>query len=296
METFNHQDLFGSQSQYLAWREQKLKWLEQRPEVVEPIQLDTAARIQPAARQSILDTVNRFGFALYALPESLVADKRWLLQFGQQFGLNRLDSNLCADEDSITSLRVVASGQRKTYIPYSNRPINWHTDGYYNQEPQNIRAFILHCVSPAATGGENGLMDPELAYIRLRDTHPDYVRALAHPHVMSIPPNTEGGTEIRGWTAGPVFSRDPKTQRLHMRYTARQRNIKWLEDPLTQEAVACLREILHDANRDIVWHRLKAGEGVLSNNALHCRKGFDDSKERQRLYYRARYYDWITAE
>ena len=51
---------------------------------------------------------------------------------GQQFGLERLDGNLRADEDSITSLRVKPEMQENHYIPYTNRPLNWHTDGYYN--------------------------------------------------------------------------------------------------------------------------------------------------------------------
>ena len=45
----------------------------------------------------------------------------------------------------------------------------------------------LHCISPARVGGENALMDPEIAYILLREENPDFIRALMHPQAMEIP-------------------------------------------------------------------------------------------------------------
>jgi hypothetical protein len=41
--------------------------------------------------------------------------------------------------------------------------------------------MLLHCVRPAASGGVNRLLDPELAYIALRDAVPALVRALMQP-------------------------------------------------------------------------------------------------------------------
>jgi len=79
-----------------------------------------------------------------------------------------------------------------------------------------------------------------------------------------------------------------------MRYTDRKRNIVWRDDPLTKEAVANLKEILHGESP---WHfrgRLEAGWGLVSNNVLHTRTGFTDG-ERPRLLYRARYYDRIAG-
>jgi hypothetical protein len=42
-----------------------------------------------------------------------------------------------------------------------------------------VRGLILHCVQSAATGGENQLLDHEIAYILLRDENPDHIRALS---------------------------------------------------------------------------------------------------------------------
>jgi hypothetical protein len=43
------------------------------------------------------------------------------------------------------------------------------------------------------------------------------------------------------------------------------------------------------------WHfkgKLEAGQGLLCNNVLHTRSGFNDG-EQSRLLYRARYFDRI---
>ncbi len=250
--------------------------------------------IDEATTTAIRQQIAAHGFALYQLPADFAASRNWLLRLGQQFGLSRLDSNLCADEDSISILQVEAGNERKRgYIPYTDRPLNWHTDGYYNGPDQQIGAFILHCAQDAAEGGENGLLDPELAYIRLYDENPAYIEALSHPEAMSIPPNMENGAEIHGWISGPVFSFS-KARGLHMRYTARRRNIRWRDDPTTLEAVAFLQNLLDSGeNDDIIWQRLSPGQGVICNNVLHCRKAFRNSPQRQRRYYRARYLDRI---
>jgi len=219
-----------------------------------------------------------------------------LRRFGAHFGLDRLDSNLLADEDSITSIEVAPGKSGRGYIPYSNRRLLWHTDGYYNPETRRICAFLLHCVQPAAEGGENALLDPEIAYIRLRDANPDYVRALMAPDAMTIPPNTEDGAE-RPASVGPVFSVDSAGGNLHMRYTARTRSIVWKDDAATGAAVRFLEQLLADDSPSVFRYRLAAGEGLICNNVLHSRTAFSDNEQRgtRRLLYRARYYDRIAG-
>ncbi len=193
-------------------------------------------------------------------------------------------------------MSVVEGGRRQRYIPYTDRPINWHTDGYYNEPRHRIRAFLLHCVRPAASGGENRLMDPEIAYIRLRDENPDFIAALMRPDAMTIPPNTEDGTEIRGARPGPVFMVDPADGSLLMRYTARTRSIVWADDPVTRAAVQCLGRVMKAGAPDVLSYRLGPGEGILTNNALHNRDGFTEEGEAgRRLFYRGRFYDRIAG-
>jgi hypothetical protein len=284
----------ANEVEYRRWRERKLAaYPATVAELLVPIR-DPAALTEDEHAQ-ILDRCRRANMAIYVLDGQGIATKDEVRALGAQLGLHRLDSNLCADEDSITSLRVMPGGPHAGYIPYSDRPLNWHTDGYYNQPEERIRAIVMHCVSPAVEGGSNGLLDHELAYLRLRDHDPELVAALMAPDAMTIPPNSEGGEQIRGEQSGPVFSIDPATGNLHMRYTARKRNIRWKDDTRTRAAVDFLTRLLRGDGVPIFTYRLQPGQGVISNNVLHNRSGFRDAPGQERLYYRARYYDRIAG-
>jgi len=129
----------------------------------------------------------------------------------------------------------------------------------------------------------------------LRDADPGYVEALMAPDAMTIPANTEGGAETRAAQAGAVFSLDPETGRLHMRYTARTRSIVWKDDERTRAAVAALDALLAAGGAHVFRYRLASGEGLLCNNVLHNREAFEDAPGATRLLYRARYYDRVAG-
>jgi hypothetical protein len=82
---------------------------------------------------------------------------------------------------------------------------------------------------------------------------------------------------------------------LHMRYTARKRNVTWRQDTLTQQAVSALDEILHADSTFIYRATLQSGQGLISNNVLHDRSGFDDNSDAPRLLYRLRYFDRVAT-
>ena len=284
--------LLNNVSAYQAWREQKLRDYPQTgTELL--VEVNDAFSISEDEFQSMLHLCHKANMAIYRITQGDFESKQSVRAIGQRFGLERLDNNLCADEDAITSLQIMSEGRHTGYIPYTNRPISWHSDGYYNKPEEQIRGMILQCVQNAAKGGENLLLDHEIAYMHLRDYNPDYITALIHPQAMTIPPNIEGGEEIRGEQTGPVFSIDPHGN-LHMRYTARKRNIAWREDGLTQEAVACLTEFFDSDSPFIFRHALQPGEGYLGNNVLHNRTAFEDDEQQHRLLYRARYFDRIA--
>ena len=281
---------------YQQWRKQKLA---SQPRSAEEllIEIDDPRALNDVEIKLIRNRLNTCNMLIYKSKLGSLEDKDIPRKLGQQLGLAGLDPNMLADDDGITSLTVVEGKNKRGYIPYSDKRLLWHTDGYYNTPEQQIRAFILHCVRPAPEGGENALLDPEMVYLRLRDENPDYIRALMHPEAMTIPANTESGVETRAAQTGPVFSLDPATNRLHMRYTARTRSIVWRDDEITRKALLFLEKLLVDDNPDVFRYRLKAGEGVLSNNVLHNRTAFKqgESEAEQRLLYRARYYARIST-
>ena len=164
--------------------------------------------------------------------------------FAACFGLHRLETHRSADTSGVVALEVTDRGGKKGFIPYTDRPLSWHTDGYYNKPKERIRSMYLHCRRPATAGGENALLDPEIAYLRLRDENPAFVEALMHPEAMSIPENTEPDDTVRPLSVGPVFYPDPATGRLQMRYTARTRSIAWRDDSATRDARDFLQSLL----------------------------------------------------
>jgi len=286
-----HFDL-SNHDAYQSWRDEKLNIY---PEVLSQlvVEISNPLQISAAEMAKIQHMLKLTNMVIYQwrqadMPEHEI--KQAIRTMGEQFALKRLDHNECADEDAITALQVKNSGMATSYIPYSNKAINWHTDGYYNALDQQIYAFVLHCVRPAQDGGENQLLDPEMVYIQIRDKSPDLIRVLMQEDIMMIPKNTLDDKIIRPDRFGPVFMFDPHGQ-LHMRYTARKRNVVWKQGVLQTQAEKALRESMMSSNPFIFRGRLEAGQGVLSRNVLHTRDAFDEAGNSSRLLYRGRYYD-----
>lgn len=281
-----------NRSAFDQWKRNKIKnYPSNINELV--VEIRNPKALSPGEHKRLLALCHKTNMAIWAGLSGQDADKEIIRRLGLAFGLRDLDHNMCADDDAITSLTVRSDALHQGYIPYSNRPIAWHTDGYYNRLDRQIHALLLHCVRPAEEGGENELLDHEIVYLRLRDENPDYIRALMHPQAMTIPANEVAGEQLRPARSGPVFAIYPDGH-LHMRYTDRSRSIEWLDDALLQEALTSLKRILKTPSP---WHfkgKLEAGQGVLCNNVLHTRSGFKDGQQ-ARLLYRARYYDRITG-
>ena len=275
---------------YPRWRERKLARYPRRAKdlVVEVRDPRALSDSEAAQIRRVCAAAN---MAVYASPLADLADKDIARRLGKRLGLARLQANPLADEDGISSLEVAAEKSGRGYIPYSNRRLLWHTDGYYNPPGSRIRAFILHCVRPATAGGENRVLDPEIAYLLLRDADPRYAAALSAPDAMTIPANEEDSAARRAAQTGPVFSFEDGA--LHMRYTARTRSIEWRPDEVTQAAVRHLRQILDSDSPYVFRLRLQGGQGLVCNNVLHDRSEFTDSPGAGRLVYRARYADRI---
>lgn len=277
---------------YARWRETKLA---QHPRRAEDLIVDVKdPRALTADESSAL--LQRCATANMAIYRSRVTleDKNLARQLALQLGLRQLDANWLADEDGISQIAVASpAGQQAGFIPYTNRPIKWHTDGYYHPPTRPIRAMVLHCVRAAQSGGESALMDHEMAYIALRDANPEGLRALMADDAMTIPERLDDDGVARAAQSGPVFSVDATTGALHMRYTARTRSIVWKDDTATQAAVAFLSELLAADQPYLFRLKLQPGMGVVCNNVLHDRAGFTDDPEQPRLLYRARYLDRI---
>ena len=292
-------DLLLSEEHYSLWRKQKLNRASQLSnQDTEHLMIDITRpdSLTPVEKQKIIQRCKDDNYCLYRLENTDTDTKKNIHRLAKQIGLTHLDNNLCADNDSLTSITTAVHKGQHEYIPYSNKKLSWHTDGYYNAADKQIHSMLLHCAYPAAQGGESYLMDHEIAYILLRDENPNYIKALTHPEAMTIPANVLDGNVIREAQAGSVFSLN-RQGGLHMRYSARKRNIEWRQTTTTLEAVSFLENLLNHNNKFIIRYKFKAGEGIICKNILHRRTSFVDSDntDKKRLLYRGRYFDQILT-
>lgn len=283
-----------------AWRRWRAAKLAARPLQIEDLIVDVADLARPTAaeRVALAAVLARANMVVYrgpALDEA--AARRAVAAFAGAVGLRRFERHRSAAEDGIVAIRVTDAPRQAGFVPYSDRPLGWHTDGYYAWEGPDraIRSMVLHCVRAAPHGGANALLDPEIAYLRLRDRDPALVAALMRPDALTIPPSVEEDGAVRAETTGPVFFLDPTTGRLAMRYTARKRHVVWCDDPVTRAAAAALVEITAD-DPAILRLRLAPGMGLLADNVLHDRSGFEDAEDpaEGRLLLRLRSFDPVA--
>ncbi len=284
---------------FRRWRDAKLARAEESLALGDPVEIRDLSRPGDSERRELARRCALGNAAFYACPNQPDEPERirdQLRAFAAAMGLRIAERHRSAGRGGIVALTVSNAEAQRAYIPYSRRPMNWHTDGYYNAPDDQIRAMVLHCVRPARDGGVNQFLDPEIAYIRLRDANPDYIAALMHPEAMTIPQNTEPDGAVRPASVGPVFSTDPATGALTMRYTARTRSISWRDDPLTAEAVAFLNSVLNGQEPFIQTVRMEAGQGILCNNSLHNRTGFDPdlAMDSARLLFRIRFHNRVA--
>jgi hypothetical protein len=280
---------------YAAWRERKLDTAPRRIEDI-VVELDNPRALTTGERDALLERCATANMAIYSSNTLGDADKEIPRRLGLQLGLVHLDSHWLTDDDAISPISVRGAeerGERKEFIPYTDKPIRWHTDGYYNPPERTVRGMILHCVQSAASGGESQLLDHEIAYILLRDENPDFIRALSQDDAMTIPPRLDDTGVARAVQSGPVFSVDAQGF-LHMRYTARSISIEWRSDATTQAAIAALAKLLATPTLWTLRGRLEPGMGLACNNVLHDRSGFTESAQQRRLLYRARYHERVA--
>jgi alpha-ketoglutarate-dependent taurine dioxygenase len=287
--------LLANEDAYRAWRSSKLE-NRSRTLPTQVFELNADGLLAQSQMADVRQQVDAYNFVIFEAPDTDFG-KHEFIALNHQFGLHDLDINLGADADKVTALRVVSeSDQRSQYIPYTNRAMNWHTDGYYNPHARRINAFSLYCVNQSARGGGNFLFDHEMMYLLIRDQSPELLEALMHDDLMCIPANVQDNQVIRAEESGPVFSLQPISCELNMRFTSRPHNIVWKRDKCSQQALNLVREILIQGQA-MIEIRLQPGQGIVCNNILHGREAFqDDPQHPARLVYRARYYDAIDFE
>jgi hypothetical protein len=141
---------------YLAWRARKLAGY---PSSVEDLRVDVERldALTDAEAKAIRDRIGKTNMTLIRCADPGQVTPGAMLRCDQRLDLQRLDNNLCADEQAVSVLSVRTDARAGNYIPYTNRPLSWHTDGYYNAAAGQVRSWMLFCVRDALSRAERTL-------------------------------------------------------------------------------------------------------------------------------------------
>lgn len=293
--------LDGHSSEYENWRQKRLTESSTTGPPAVALTIEAAQSQQPMAPDPAFNAdalrcmvrqIRVHGFARYRLgDEAGVSERRQqLARLATALGLRRADPGIIADDDTLTLLEHQPGSPLARFPPYSDRTLNWHTDGYYSAMDQEVRAFLLHCLQPASEGGELTLLDPELLLIALYDQDPTLVDRLTAPDAMTVPGNTDEQGHRRPDTTVPViFAYNDKA--LGMRFTTRSRNIRWKNEQ-THAASQKVSAIIDELAPKHVRLRLNRNEGIVCRNLLHRRGRYRDAASaKRRQILRGRYLD-----
>ena len=259
-------------AEFLRWAEEKEKNI---PENIDGIfvNIHDINNVKTSEIAKIKETINKYNSCIYSSKIALRSNTD-LLKFVELVGMKTYDCNNI-ESSKITTITPLEN-KKINYIPYTDKSLNWHTDGYYDKK--SIFSWLLHCVNPATEGGENFLLDHELVlreYISSNDDIDDLMAGDA----LTIP---ESKDTSRSEISTYIFSFKNQYKKLHMRFSMRKDNIG--TSPKASLAVTKLKKIIeNDCAKYSLSYKLQKNEGIITNNILHGRKAFKDDKVKRKL-------------
>jgi hypothetical protein len=230
--------------------------------------------VSKAEISQIKQKLTKFNCCIYASGTDL-DDNSKIMRFAQSLGMRTFDSHNI-DDSAISTISANKDENNMRYIPYTNKGLNWHTDGYYDSKP--IFSWLLHCIEPALSGGENFLLDHELA-IREYILKYDDIIYLTNNETFSIPTDEVAKREI---TSNYVCDMNNEYKKLHMNFSMRKENIIVNKD--SESAMSKLIKIIkEDCKKYHLTYKLSKSEGIVSNNILHGRNAFKDGRVMRKI-------------
>ena len=259
-------------AEFLRWAEEKEKNIPQNSDGI-LVNIHDINNVKTSEIAKIKETIYKYNSCIYSSKIALKSNTN-LLKFVELVGMKTYDCNNIESNEisTITPLQ----NSKINYIPYTDKLLNWHTDGYYDKK--SIFSWLLHCVNPATQGGENYLLDHELV-LREYLLRNDDINNLMAEDALTIPASKDTSRpEISTY----IFSFKNKYRRLHMRFSMRKDNIG--TSAKASPAIIKLKEIIeNDCAKYSLTYKLQKNEGIITNNILHGRKAFKDDKVKRKL-------------
>ena len=259
-------------AEFLRWAEEKERNIPHNIDGI-IVHVHDINNVKISEIAKIKETINKCNSCIYSSKIALKSNTN-LLKFVESIGMRTYDRNNI--ESSEISTITPLENNKINYIPYTDKSLNWHTDGYYDKK--SIFSWLLHCVHPATHGGENYLLDHELALREYVLRHDD-INNLMSEEALTIP---ESKDTSRSEISTYIFSFENKYKKLHMRFSMRKDNIG--TSPKASDAVTKLKQTIeNDCAKYSLTYKLQKNEGIITNNILHGRKAFKDDKVKRRL-------------
>ena len=259
-------------AEFLRWAEEKERNIPHNIDGI-IVNIHDINNVKISEIAKIKETINKCNSCIYSSKIALKSNTN-LLKFVESVGMRTYDRNNI--ESNEISTITPLENKKINYIPYTDKSLNWHTDGYYDKK--SIFSWLLHCVHPATHGGENYLLDHELALREYVLRHDD-INNLMSEDALTIP---ESKDTSRSEISTYIFSIKNKYKKLHMRFSMRKDNIG--TSPKAGDAVTKLKQTIeNDCAKYSLTYKLQKNEGIITNNILHGRKAFKDDKVKRKL-------------
>ncbi len=284
--------ILNNLDEYKCWRDDKLENSNTNIETC-LIEINNPFKIIKSEKDKIKLLCQKNNFVLFHIKQQSNYPKA-IIAINKQLGLVDYDSHLYVLNQGLANITKNVKKDQSKFIPYTDKAIGWHTDGYYNKISQRIRAFSLFCVTPASYGGENKWINQQIVYLQLRESNPDVAMALTHIQAMNIPEHAINNIVKRKASIGAIFFIDQSTSQLYMRYTQRKKNIIYSNSQEVRQAITVLDKYLKTTTKYHFSHTMTANQGILCNNILHKRSAFTDNPTNPRLLLRGRYFNRLN--
>ena len=266
--------------EYRRWRDRKLSSFTSdidklMVEIKNPRKLSTA---EISLSSQIIKQSNLVFFQLEKNENDI---KSSLMDLAGQFGMSDFEILESSEKSGLTKIEVSSKSKEKSeYVPYTNKALNWHTDGYYSGTDNPILSWLLYCQSNSSNGGENSFMDHEIAYILFNDES-SAIDDLMSKDAFTIPANAQNGRRAMSSYVFRLLN-----NKLHMKFSMREKNIIWSEKIIS--SVDLLKSIIRENENYQINYKLSPNQGVISNNVIHMRSSFTNTSNKNRLLYRLR--------
>ena len=266
--------------EYRRWRDRKLSSFTSDIDKL-MVEIKNPRKLSTSEISLSSQIIKQSNLVFFQLKENENDIKSSLMDLAGQFGMGDFEILESSEKSGLTKIEVSSESKEKSeYVPYTNKALNWHTDGYYSENDNPILSWLLYCQSNSSNGGENSFMDHEIAYILFNDES-SAIDDLMSKDAFTIPANVQNGRRAMSSYVFRLLN-----NKLHMKFSMREKNIIWSEKIIS--SVDLLKSIIRENENYQINYKLSPNQGVISNNVIHMRSSFTNTSNKNRLLYRLR--------